>query len=139
MNVNENAMTWKQRGRLDRPSHRGHAALLTLVGASLVGAPVSWVMDGLTPSFVVYPLVLLVGLWRHRRGRGTLFFGIAATIFLLVHLPFTWAAITDSGINPGNASAPYNPREWLVTMLAMPLTTATAGFLAWREHRRSGL
>jgi hypothetical protein len=112
------------------------AALLVLVLASLACAPVSWAMDGLTPSFVVYPVVLLVGLWLYRRGRGTLFFGIAATTFLLVHLPFTWAAITDSGKNPAKASSPYNPREWLVTMLAIPLMTAIAGFLAWREPRR---
>jgi hypothetical protein len=111
-------------------------ALLVLVLASLACAPVSWSMDGLTPSFVVYPLVLLVGLWRYRRGRGTLFFGIAATAFLLVHLPFIWAAITDSGENPSKASSPYNPREWLVTMLAIPLVTAVAGFLAWQERRR---
>jgi hypothetical protein len=136
MNVNESAVLRKQRCTLDRPSRRGRAVLLVLVVASLVGAPVSWLLDGLTPSFVVYPLVLLVGLWRYRRGGGTLFFGIAATIFLLVHLPFAWAAITDSGTNPGNASAPYNPREWLVTMLAIPLMTASAGFFAWRERRR---
>ena len=136
MNVNESAAIWKQRRTFDRPSRRGRAVLLVLVGASLAGAPVSWAMDGLTPSFVVYPLVLLIGLWRYRWGGGTLFFGIAATIFLLVHLPFDWAAITDSGTNPGNASSPYNPREWLVTMLAIPLMTAIAGFLAWRERRR---
>lgn len=109
------------------------AVLLVLVLASLASAPVSWAMDGLTPSFVVYPLVLLVGLWRYRRGGGTLFFGIAATLFLLVHLPFTWAAITDSGTNPADASSPYNPREWFVVMLAIPLMTAIAGFLAWRR------
>jgi hypothetical protein len=53
-----------------------------------------------------------------------------------VRLRFTWAAITDSGKNPSNAPSPYNPREWLVTLLAMPLLTAIAGFLVWRERRR---
>jgi hypothetical protein len=89
-------------------------------------------LDGVTPSFVVYPLVLLVGLWRFRRGGGTIFFGIAATVFLLIHLPFSWAAISDSGKNPYKASAPYEPVEWLVTLLAVPLATAIAGFRAWR-------
>lgn len=112
------------------------AVLLALVVASLACAPVSWVMDGVTPSFVVYPLVLLVGLWRFWRGGGTLFFGIAASIFLLVHLPFTWAAITDSGENPYKESAPYNPVEWFVTLFAFPLATVIAGFLAWRESRQ---
>jgi hypothetical protein len=46
------------------------------------------------------------------------------------------AAITGSGKNPADASSPYNPHEWLVTMLAIPLITAIAGFLAWRERRR---
>jgi hypothetical protein len=103
-----------------------------LVLASLACAPVSWVLDGVTPSFVVYPLVLLVGLWRFRRGGGTLFFGIAASVFLLIHLPFSWAAISDSGKNPYKASAPYEPVEWLVTLFAVPLATAIAGFRAWR-------
>jgi hypothetical protein len=111
------------------------AVLLALVAASLACAPVSWVTDGVTPSFIVYPLVLLVGLWRYRRGGGTLFFGIAATVFLLVHLPFAWAAVTDSGENPYKDSAPYNPVEWLVTLFVVPLATAIAGFLAWREPR----
>ena len=92
-------------------------------------------MDGLTPSFVVYPLALLVGLWLYRKGRGTVFLGITATSFLLVHLPFTWAAITDSGKNPADASSPYNPGEWLVIMFAIPLVTTIASFLAWRERR----
>jgi hypothetical protein len=111
------------------------AVLLALVLLSLACAPVSWVMDGITPSFIVYPLVLLVGLWRYRKGGGTLFFGIAATVFLLIHLPFAWAAITDSGENPYKESAPYNPVEWLITLFAVPLATAVAGFLAWRERR----
>jgi len=111
------------------------AVLFVLVLASLASAPISWALDGLTPSQVVYPLVLLIGLWRYRRGGGTLFFGVAAVVFLLVHLPFTWAAITDSGENPFDESAPYNPVEWFVTVFALPLATAAAGFLAWRERR----
>jgi hypothetical protein len=111
--------------------------VLVMALASLACAPVSWVMDGVTPSFIVYPLVLLVGLWRWRRGGGTLFFAIAATIFLLVHLPFTWAAITDSGENPYKSSSPYNPAEWIVTLFVVPLLTAAAGLLAWRVSKES--
>jgi hypothetical protein len=115
------------------------AALLVLMLASIACAPVSWAMDGITPSFVVYPLVLVASLWRFRRGGGALFAAIAATVFLLVHLPFAWAAITDAGENPFNASAPYNPGEWLVTLVVVPLATAAAGLLAWRERRREPL
>ena len=120
-----------------RESPPPRALVLILVLASLASAPVPWVLDGVTPSMIVYPLVLLVGLWRFRRGGGTLFFTIAATIFLLVHLPFTWAAITDSGENPSNASRPYNPAEWIATLFAVPLALAVAGLLAWREGRSS--
>jgi hypothetical protein len=65
-------------------------------------------------------------------GGGTLFFGIAATVFLLVHLPFAWAAITDSGKNPYKDSAPSNPVESLLTLFIVPFATALAGFLAAR-------
>ena len=118
-----------------RESSPRRALVLILVLASLACAPVSWVLDGVTPSWIVYPLVLLVGLWRFGRGGGTLFFTIAATIFLLVHLPFTWAAITDSGENPYKDSAPYNPAEWIVTMFVVPLALAVAGLFAWEGRR----
>jgi hypothetical protein len=103
------------------------AVLLALVLGSLVCPPISWILDGVTPSFIVYPLVLLIGLWRFRRGGGTLFFAIGALVFLLIHLPFTWAAVTDSGKNPYKGSAAYNPVEWLVTLFVFPLATTVAG------------
>ena len=34
------------------------------------------------------------------------------------------------------AASPDDPREWLVTLLAIPLLTAIAGFLLWRERRQ---
>jgi hypothetical protein len=40
----------------------------------------SWIDDGFTPSWIIYPLILLVGLWRMWRGHGTLYFGIAARV-----------------------------------------------------------
>ena len=111
-------------------------ALLSLVVLSLICAPISWIDDGITPSWIVYPLLLLFGLWRMWRGKGTLYFGITATIFLLVHLPFSWAAVIGDH-SPAGADRPYNPVQWLITLFAVPLLTAIAGFLAWRELRRS--
>jgi CheY-like chemotaxis protein len=51
----------------------------------------------------------LVGLWRRGRGAGTLYFGIAATLFLLIHLPFTWASVTGADTNPANHTQPSHP------------------------------
>ena len=109
--------------------------LLMLVLASLACAPVSWIVDGVTPSFVVYPVALLVGLWRRSRGAGTLYFGIAGTVFLLIHLPFTWAAVTGADTSPANNSVPAQPVEWLVTLFLVPLATAIVGFVCWRQQR----
>jgi hypothetical protein len=111
-------------------------ALLVLVIASLVCAPVSWIVDGVTPSFVVYPVALLIGLWRRTRGAGTLYFGIAGTIFLLIHLPWTWASLTGADTNPLDHSVPAQPVEWLTTLFLVPLAMAVAGFVCWRQQRR---
>jgi hypothetical protein len=89
--------------------------LLALVVVSLACAPVSWIDDGFTPSWIIYPLTLLVGLWRMWPGHATLYFGIAETIFLLVHIPFIWTALFGSR-SPTGADKPYNPVQWLITL-----------------------
>lgn len=109
--------------------------LLVLVGLSLICAPISWIDDGVTPSWIVYPLVLLIGFWLMWRGRGTLYFSITATIFLLVHLPFSWAALAGDQ-SPQGPDHPFNPVQWLITLFVVPLLTAIVAFLAWREARR---
>jgi hypothetical protein len=110
---------------------------VTLVGASLLSAPISWVDDGLTPSFVVYPIVLLIGVRRVSRGgtNGTLYFGVVALVFFLVHVPFSRAALSASGANPADPGGEYSPEHWTITLFAVPLLTAVSGFLAWREAR----
>ena len=64
-------------------------ALLVMIIASLLCAPASWVDDGITPSWVVYPITLIIALWRYRSGHGALFVAIAALVFLIVHLPWS--------------------------------------------------
>ena len=110
--------------------------LLLLLAASFACAPVSWIVDGITPSWVVYPIALAIGLWRRSRGGGTLYFGIAATVFLLIHLPWSWAAVAGDSTNPLDSTLPSHPVEWIVTLFVIPLLTAAAGFAAWRVRSR---
>lgn len=113
--------------------------LLVLVVESLACAPWSWIVDGLTPSWVVYPIVLLAGLWRMRRGDGTLYFAIVVAVFFLVHLPWAWTAFTGerTGFVPDDVA--IHRVEWAVTLFAVPLLTALAGFTAWREAKKGDL
>ena len=117
----------------------GHSPLRRLVWAmvvlSLLCAPVSWIDDGITPSWVVYPLVLCVALWRLRRGDGALFVGLAALIFLLVHVPWTYAAITGAEHNPLDRTSPSSPVQWVITLFVVPVVTSAAGFLTWARER----
>jgi hypothetical protein len=112
-----------------------------MVVVSLLCAPVSWIDDGITPSWVVYPLILFVALWRLRAGKGTLFVGIAALVFLLVHVPWTYAALTGAEQNPLDRASPSSPVQWLITLFLVPLVTTVVGFLTWhreRSHRQPG-
>jgi hypothetical protein len=113
--------------------------LLVLVVASLACAPWSWIVDGLTPSWVVYPIVLLAGLWRMRRGDGTLYFAIVVAVVFLVHLPWAWTAFTGerTGFVPDDVA--IHRVEWAITLFAVPLLTALAGFTAWREAKKGDL
>jgi hypothetical protein len=123
-------------GALIRSGASWRPVLLGLVLASLATAPWSWIVDGLTPSFIVYPLVLLVGLWRMRGGGGTLYFSIAASIFLLVHLPWAWTAFTGNRVGLLPEDLAIHRFEWAVTLFVVPLLTALAGFGAWTRSRK---
>ena len=79
---------------LERPDVQAwRRALLVMIIVSLLCAPVSWVDDGITPSWVVYPIALIIALWRYRGGHGALFVAIAGFVFLIVHLRWSWAVI----------------------------------------------
>jgi hypothetical protein len=113
-------------------------ALMVLTVVSLLCAPWSWVDDGVTPSWIVYPILLLVGLWRLRSGHGALYVGIVALVFLLVHLPFTWAAITGADTNPSNADLEVSPVQWLITLFVVPVLTSAVRWFTWVKERAIG-
>ena len=109
-------------------------ALVVLGVVCLICAPWSWIDDGITPSWIVFPVFVAIGLWRLSRGRGRLWLAITATVFVLVHLPWTWAALTG-GDNPANAEREVSPVQWVVTLFLVPAATAVVAWLAWRRHR----
>jgi hypothetical protein len=77
---------------------------------SLLCAPVSWMDDGLTPSWVVYPIALLIALWRFRSGRGALFVAIAALVFLIIHLPWSLGRDNRCREQPAGPRVSVQPR-----------------------------
>jgi hypothetical protein len=113
--------------------------LVGLVVVSILCTPVSWIDEGVTPSWVVYPLALLFGLYRLRKGgaTGTLFVGVAAVVFLLVHLPWTYAAFFGDE-NPLNPDREFSPVQWTITLFVIPLVTAVVAWLARREAKTGG-
>ena len=109
-----------------------------LVGAlaivNVLCAPVSWFDEGLTPSWVVYPIVLLAGLWRLRRGKGLVWLAVAAVVFLLVHLPWSFAFLFE-GEHPIDNDLEYSPLQWVLTLLVAPAALAIAALWARRQER----
>ena len=110
-------------------------AVLTAV--NLLCAPVSWVDDGVTVSWVVYPAALLIGLWRLRRGNGLMWLAVAAVVFLVVHLPWSFAFLFG-GDHPLDADLEYSPVQWFLTLLVAPAALAAAAFVGWWQERRAG-
>ncbi len=107
--------------------------LLVLVVMNLIGGIVFTVTEGLVPSFVVYPILLIVGALRLRKGgtTGTMFLGVTAVIFILVHFPFT-------PFGPHGSACPECSQVLLwVTAFVVPLLTAVVAALAWRQARES--
>jgi hypothetical protein len=110
-------------------------ALLALAVLSLFLAPVSWVVEGVTPSWIVFPVFLVIGLARTRRGgtAGTVWLGLSALAFLLVHLPFDKAALSEHCVNPADADKDCHPAFWLISLGAVPLLMVVTAGLAFRE------
>jgi len=115
--------------------------LFALVLVNLAGAPVSWIVEGVTPSWIAYPALLLVGLALYARGRhagAVVFVGASALLFLLVHSPFDAEALADHCKNPVNSAKACHPALWLTWLGAIPLVTVVVAGLTWRATERPG-
>ena len=109
-----------------------------MIIVSLLCAPVSWVDDGITPSWVVYPIALIIALWRYRGGHGALFVAIAGFVFLIVHLRWSWAVIIGAENIPLDRESPSSPVQWLITLSVVPLLTTAIGWTTWFNSDQPG-
>jgi hypothetical protein len=109
-----------------------NAVLLVLVGANVAGGIVFVLAEMLVPSFVVYPIFLLLGSARLARGRGTtgvVFLAVTALVFILVHLPYT-------RFGPeGSACEDCSPAVMWITLFVLPVSLLAAAVAAWRDLR----
>ena len=107
--------------------------LVVAVAANLLGGLVFTLTESLMPGWVVYPILLIIGLGllRRRAITGTLFLLVTASLFLVIYLPFTLLA--GSMGNP----CPDCSRTLLwATLFIIPLITGFAAIMAWRQARR---
>ena len=107
--------------------------LLALVAANIVGGLVFVFAEMLVPSFVVYPIFLVIGSIRLLRGEGTtgvVFLTLTALVFILVHLPFT-------RFGPeGSACEDCSPAVVWTTVFVLPVALFLTGLAAWMDLRR---
>lgn len=117
-------------------------ALLVLLVVDLAAGAWSLAVDGPTPSWTVYPVLLVVGLAllrRRPRAAAAWVAGLSA-LFALVHVPFVRAALADRCVHPADPALDCHPVTWLVTLGAVPAATAlAAAVLWWRERQGSPL
>jgi len=107
--------------------------LAVAVAANLLGGLVFVVTEGLVPSWVVYPILLIIGtvLLRRRAKTGAVFLLGSAALFVLVHFPFT-------PFGPAGSACPdcSQPLLW-VTLFIIPVLTVFVAVMAWRQIRHN--
>ena len=108
--------------------------LVVTVEANLLGGLVFTLTEGLVPSWVVYPILLILGLWmlRQRTTIGALFLLGSAALFWLIHLPFTVLI----GLR-GSQCADCSPALLWVTLFIIPLFTTFVAIMVWQQARRN--
>ncbi|CAN5115265.1 hypothetical protein BH18ACT14_BH18ACT14_13780 [soil metagenome] len=114
--------------------------LLALVVVNLIDGVISIVDEGVTPSWVVYPILLVIGtvlLLRKPSRVGIAFLGASALIFVLVHIPFTVEALSPGPCeNPADSQRECSSVLWPITLTGVPVVTVIASGWAWRRERR---
>jgi hypothetical protein len=108
--------------------------LVVTVAANLLGGLIFTLTEGLVPSWVVYPLLLIIGLGLLRRRLiiGAFFLLGSAVLFLLIHLPFTLLV----GFKGSPCPDCSQPLIW-ITLFIIPLLTAFVNIMVWQQARRN--
>jgi hypothetical protein len=106
--------------------------LVMAVAANLLGGLIFSLTENLMPGWLVYPILLLIGLrlLRSRAVTGALFLLGSASLFLLIYLPFTLFAGSMGNPCPNCART----HLW-VTLFIVPCVTAFVALVAWRQLR----
>ncbi len=111
-----------------------------LVGVNLAAGAWSFSVDGVTPSWVVYPVLLIVTIALLRRGvvAASGYLAGLAALFTVMHLPFAREAVSSACVHPADPGLACHPVTWLATLGIVPALTAvvaTAVFLVARRQR----
>ncbi len=115
------------------PANTWKRVLLVMVAINLIAGLVFSVMVQLFPSWIVYPVFLIIGAWRLRKGgtTGTVFLFVTAVIFILVHFPYTVFGPEGSGC--ADAGCPRG-LAW-IALTVVPVITAVVAAIAWQQSR----
>ena len=112
--------------------------LLLAVVANLVIAVVALVVEGLTPTTVLYPILVAAGGYRLlRSGSGAALLAGTAVVMLVVHVPFVAAALSGACVHPVDAARACHEVLWLIYLAAAPAAMAVLAALAWARQRRA--
>lgn len=107
--------------------HRTRQALHGLLGLNAAAAVLSFVVDGITPSWVVYPL-LLAGVFvlaRKNVRTAAVALAVAAGLFVAIHTAFVGQAMKGNAcVHPADETLECHPASWIVTLGAVPFVTA---------------
>jgi hypothetical protein len=112
-------------------------SLIALLLLNLLAGTWSLAVDGVTPSWIVYPLLLLLTLPLLRRSvrHAAGYLAAVATLFVLVHLGFLGAATSETCVHPADSSIACHRATWMVTLGVVPMVTAVGAAAVWFRAR----
>jgi D-alanyl-lipoteichoic acid acyltransferase DltB (MBOAT superfamily) len=109
--------------------------LVVAVIANLIGGAVWVISHAIVPSWIIYPIFLIIGLIRLRQGgsKGIVFLGVTALVFILVHFPFTpfgpEGSVCKESFDPCIQSLGW------ISMFVLPLLALVVAWLTYREAK----